>query len=119
MVKEPIKKRSSRRDVGRVLRFLEELSWLLDTYNDLDFRALGDLRNTMVHLQPSSINRLERYVPHNPNIMYLVGTLPELFTDTTLFPSNEDIAEFATVALHVEIPRWHKKSKFELERHPI
>jgi hypothetical protein len=59
------------------------------------------------------------YLPENPNVYFLVGTLPKLFSDERLFPSNEDIADFAGAALKVRIPRWEKKSKFELIGHIV
>jgi hypothetical protein len=39
--------------------------------------------------------------------------------DEELFAGNEDIVEFAKHALNIEIPRWHKKSKYELIGHVV
>jgi hypothetical protein len=112
------RQRPSRRSDPRTLsRFIEELSWLLSSYEDLDFRALKDIGYLRIRHQ--SAQTLERINPKNPNISFLVGALPGLFNDETLFPTNEDIAEFAQVALKVRIPRWEKKSKFELIGHIV
>ncbi len=110
---------SKRKDELRAFKFVEELSWLLNTYSDLDFRTLSEfrkMRNELAHSTPTSF---ERYVPRNPNVFFLVGTLPGLFTDENLFPTNEDLADFAATALGVQIPRWSKKSKFELIGHIV
>lgn len=48
------------------------------------------------------------------NAKALVGAMPLLLSDTDLFPSNEDIAKFATEALAIEIPRWGKRSRYEM-----
>ena len=39
--------------------------------------------------------------------------------DESIFPSNEDIAEFSETALKITIPRWQKKAKFELVGHIV
>lgn len=107
----------------KVLRFIEELSWLLDRYGDVDLRATSrELLQINKSPAPTGKNAVtpsafEGFAPSNPNKMVLVGVLPGMFTDETLFPSNEDIAEFAENVLEVRIPRWDKKSKFELIGH--
>lgn len=111
---------SKRSDPKTLARFIEELSWLLNTYSDLDFRALDHF----VHAKPVTVSRprtqrVSRKLPRNPNIHLLVGMLPGMFVDERLFPTNEDIAEFASSALGVVIPRWQKKSKFELIGHIV
>lgn len=122
MSEEPAtrRKRPSRRSDPRTLmQFVKELSWTLSTYSDLDFDALGefaersDLRN---HHQSKFLSRLQQ---RPSSVTALVGCLPDLFTDETLFPLNEDIAEFAESALGVVIPRWSKKSKYEIIGHVV
>src|SRR5690606_27194321 len=49
----------------------------------------------------------------------LVGTLPSFLVDEELFPTNEDIAEFSVSILNIHIPRWQKKSKYELIGHIV
>lgn len=48
------------------------------------------------------------------NAKALVGAMPLLLSDMDLFPSNEDIAKFALEALMIEIPRWEKRSRYEM-----
>lgn len=104
-----------RNDPKALARFLEELSWLLSSYEDLDFKALPAI------LQPKSgANRRETSAAkRDRESVELLGTLPALFMDDELFPSNEDIAEFSKHALGVAIPRWQKKSKYELIGHIV
>jgi len=108
------------RDVERVFRFLEELGWLLRSFPDMDLHTISQAtaevtaaRNLLVH---SSVRTTRS---ENSQAIFLVGTLPNLFTDETIFPQNEDIAEFALETLHIKIPRWQKKSKYEIIGHIV
>lgn len=111
MVEKKARKSASRsektRDVRTVARFLEEFSWLLQSYSNLDFRALENLRIGLPR---------ERNVgpENNGNVHFLVGTLPIIFNDLRYFPTNEDIVEFANGALGLDIGRWEKRSRYEL-----
>ena len=104
-------------ELDAAARFVEELSWLLTAHSELDFRMLQKLKPPSEHLGAPDL--LQRFAPRNPNIVYLVGTLPALFMDESIFPSNEDIAEFSETALKITIPRWQKKAKFELVGHIV
>jgi hypothetical protein len=101
------------RDEASALRFIEELSWLLSTHSNVDFKLLADIvknaRNISVHQAP-----IEKYVSSSSNIHFLVGVLPRILADEKLFPNNEDIAQFAEKALGIRLSRWEKKSKHEL-----
>lgn len=110
---EPTRKRqvSRKLDERKAVRFLEEFSWLLDRYADVDLRRLARL---LERPRLDQISELKDFVPRNPNQLLLVGVLPGMFTDENLFPSNEDIAEFAEKVLDLRLLRWTKKSKFEL-----
>lgn len=102
------------RDARSVKKFLEELSWVLNSYSNLDFRAIPEV---ISGTNASSLRRgseFQQYVSKNPNIHFLVGALPVIFSDERLFPSNEDIAEFASDALALPISRWEKRSRYEL-----
>lgn len=107
----------------KMLRFLEELSWLFDRYGDVDLKTASKEFEGFVKSAESvskasiASSALQEFAPSNPNKMILVGVLPGMFTDENLFSSNEDIADFAEKVLGVKIPRWDKKSKFELIGH--
>lgn len=49
------------------------------------------------------------YQSSDPNKRFLIGTLPRLLLDRDLFPENEDIVDFAAVALRLEMTRTVKK----------
>lgn len=118
------KGKTSRRNLKRsepktLLRFIEELSWLLSSYEDLDFRALGTLTDQFTVAQRATSSLRSRSADRAPTTQLLVGILPSLLTDENLFPTNEDIIEFSRVALGITVPRWNKKSKFELIGHIV
>lgn len=104
-----------RADPRTLRRFVEELSWLLSSFEDLDFKALSTV---IEESQLSSSTRSTAKARRTENIQ-LLGRLPALFMDDELFSGNEDIVEFAKHALGIEIPRWHKKSKYELIGHVV
>jgi hypothetical protein len=115
--KTPRTKKPTRRADPRTLRrFVEELSWLLTSFEDLDFKALGSLaaESTILKKSSGSVSKNRR-----TETIMLLGRLPSLFLDEGLFPGNEDIVEFAKHALRIDIPRWHKKSKYELIGHVV
>jgi hypothetical protein len=75
--------------------------------------AVKSLRNKLVH-ESDAAHAVGSYVSSNPNKHFLVGVLPRLFTDETLFPQNEDIAQFALSVMDVPIPSYQKKSRYEI-----
>lgn len=100
-------------DSAKATRFLEELSWLFQSQSDIDTKsiakALADAAKQRTVRQGFS-----SFVSPNPNIHFLVGILPLVLRDESLFPTNGSIAEFAISALGMQMLRWEKKSKFEL-----
>ena len=111
-------RRASKRSDPRTLsRFVEELSWLLSSYDELDFKALGELSVSYSEMarHPSRSLRSVR----SKTAQGLVGVLPSFFLDIELFPTNEDIVEFSQMALGIGIPRWQKESKNELIGHIV
>lgn len=108
-------KRSDPKVIGR---FVEELSWLLSSYEDLDLEALRRFGFEASSLSRRSSNLVSNSDRSQTTIM-LVGVLPSLFVDVRLFPSNEDIVEFGKATMDISIPRWEKKSKYELIGHIV
>lgn len=107
------KREKKRSDPKTLARFVEELSWLLSSYEELDFKALGNMSADLVSFSRSSSELLSRS-QRPPTVRLLVGILPNFLTDEDLFPSNEDIVEFAQTALDITITRWQKRSRYEL-----
>jgi len=55
------------------------------------------------------------YQSTDPNKRFLIGALPRLLLDRDLFPSNEDIVDFAAVALKLEMTRTvEKRARHEI-----
>lgn len=101
---------SKKRDLQALQKFLEELSWVLSSHSNLDFKGLASFA-----VESSLGNKLISHAPKNPNIHFLVGALPSAFSDIKVFPSNMDIAEFASETLDIPpISRWEKRSRYEL-----
>lgn len=99
-------------------QFLEELSWLLESYSAVDIGFLSKaLRSGMSKAAVTSA--VGGYASTNPNKQFLVGALPRVFMDETLFPTNEDIAQFAESVMELQIPRFSKKSKYEIIGHVV
>jgi hypothetical protein len=115
----PRPKRPARRSDPKVLsRFVEELAWFLSSYDDVDFKALADFATEQREIRNRSVHLASRVSKSDTTVM-LVGILPSLFMDVALFPSNEDLVDFARYALGIDTPRWSKKSKNELIGHIV
>ena len=54
------------------------------------------------------------YQSNDPNKRFLIGTLPRLLLDRDLFPANEDIVDFAAIALRLEMTRSEKRARHEI-----
>jgi len=111
---------SKNRDIQRVRSFLEELGWLVTSYSNVDLKLAADLlieRSGPGHSAASAA--VGDYASSNPNKHFLVGALPRVLTDETLFPTNEDIAQFARSVMDLAILRYEKKSKYEIIGHIV
>lgn len=108
----PNEKRSNR--IRQAAEVLEEVLWLLDSKRGTSLRELPTVLRRQLDENSDLTAVAGQYASPNPNKHFLIGVLPRLFQDTTLFPSNEDIAEFAQTVLGVPISRFEKRSKYEL-----
>lgn len=97
----------------KALDLLQELVWAVRS------RPTEELVNGVKHLRKMA--RSQSLLPAakssrdaRRNVKALVGAMPLLLGDTDIFPSNEDIAKFAHEALSIEIPRWEKRSRYEM-----
>jgi hypothetical protein len=53
------------------------------------------------------------YQSHDPNKHFLIGALPRLLLDKDLFPTNDDIVDFARAALRIEM-KVEKRARFDI-----
>lgn len=112
------KRASNVRDAKKAERFVEELSWLLSSYGSLDLKAVTGVLEKHVGGAAATL-AVGGYASANPNKQFLVGALPRVFMDESLFPTNEDIAQFAASVMQLRIPRYGKKSKYEIIGHVV
>lgn len=99
-------------------RFVEELAWLVQSYSSLDWKDVSRVLTQKLRGNAATA-AVGSYVSANPNKQFLVGALPRVFMDDTLFPTNEDIAQFAETVMELRIPRFSKKSKHEIIGHVV
>ena len=97
----------------KALDLLQELVWAIRS------RPAEELIVGVKHLRRMTKNQflvapLRSGRDAKKNVKALVGAMPLLLADVELFPSNEDIAKFAVEALSIEIPRWEKRSRYEM-----
>lgn len=77
--------------------------------------AINALNWVVMDLKPNSQSAVAKtYQSADPNKRFLIGTLPRLLLDRDLFSSNEDITDFAEVALHLEMTRTEKRARHEI-----
>ncbi len=99
--------------IKRFFHFLEELSWLTESYTDIDLKSAAKLLDEILSCkgQTFSIGKLNQ---SDSNKQFLVGVLPRLFIDRMLFPTNNDIVQFANSVLSLQIPGHDKKSRYDI-----
>lgn len=106
--------KTQRLEIKKAIDFVEELSWLFSSKKNLNFNEIPKLLRELLD-GPTSIQGVGlKHTSPNPNIHFLIGILPRLFQDERLFPSNASIATFAQQVLNIDVPRYDKRSKYEL-----
>lgn len=102
-----------KKKLNQAASFIEELGWLLKSQRGLDLSEIAaELRERSSNAGSKRVG--SEYTSPNPNIHFLIGILPRLFQDQDLFVSNSSIAEFAEDVLGIPVPRFEKRSKYEL-----
>lgn len=93
--------------------FIEELSWFLESKSKINLREIPELlrNNVDTLLATPSLNEKNSI---SSNIHYLIGVLPKILQDTTIFPKNDDISSFAEEVLNIIVSRKDKRSRYEL-----
>lgn len=110
MASENKRKNNSDYETQQIINFFEELSWLLDSNKDINFKNVTKFlklcRNSHVHGINSNGGMGDAYA--------LIGVLPSLLKDSDIFQNNSQLAQFAEEVLEISIPRWEKKSRNEI-----
>ena len=88
------------------LSFIEELCWLLDSRKNLDFPEVIKLLKDIKY----NANMQNDVLDNND----LVGILPRILVDTTLFKTNRSLWQFSKEILSIDILNWEKRSRNEM-----
>ena len=80
-----MKRISKSSNVLRLRRFLEEFSWLIESYSDLDLIETINKIEKMGYVPSEAKIAVGNYESSNPNKHFLVGVLPRLFIDKSIF----------------------------------
>lgn len=101
-------------DASKAIDFLEELIWLLESKKNIKLKDIPNTLREIINNPEDKVPIDKKYASPNPNVHFLIGVLPRLFTDESLFPSNASIIQFATEVLGIEVTRSGKRSRYEL-----
>lgn len=101
--------KKSKRDLEKSISFLEDLCWLLDSGKKNNYTEIIKILSDIRENQENSISDQLGQKPDE-----LIGILPKLLTDITLFDSNKSLAQFSNEILRIEILNWHKRSRSEM-----
>lgn len=99
----------SENKVQSLKKFVQELSWIFDTYKGNTF---SDLYEFLAQQEQNKSLELHKCsIPNDKE--YLVGVLPRLFQDKELFLTKGDILDFAEEVLDLHLSKAAKRSKIE------
>lgn len=105
-------KNSLKKDVKILTNFLEEFSWIVEKYKDVDLNQLNkELWNSLDSRRTNNLSLF--YSENNSNKNYLIGVLPKLLQDKELFEKNMDLVSFSN-ALGIEVKFGEKRSRYEI-----
>jgi hypothetical protein len=92
---------------------LDDIIWTLQKIDVSQLKNAADILRLHLAREASS-SVVSAHQSDDPNKHFLIGVLPRLFQDKQLFPQNEDIADFARVALNLDMSRAEKRSRYEI-----
>jgi hypothetical protein len=107
------KNNMSKKEIEKLSMSLDKLSWIVRDINPDDIRKISDYFR-LVASSEEPIDSLQLKESKKSNKAYLIGVLPGLFEDKKLFPINDDISNFASDALGLEMTRKGKRSRYEI-----
>jgi len=93
---------------------LDELVWSLQGIKLEQIRDAANALREVINQSTSTSAVARGYQSVDPNKRFLIGVLPRLFQDRSLFPQNDDIADFAAAALELPMNRTEKRSRYEI-----
>jgi len=106
--------KTNKNKIKQVANLLEELSWLLDSNKGVSLKEASMILREQNETSSSlSNNVFDKYVNKNQNKHFLVGALPSLLQDNTLFKSNSEMLDFVEDVLKLKPSRAAKRSRIE------
>ncbi len=95
------------------LSFLEDLCWLLESKKNLNFsevaKTINDMRSVVEDKANKNIQNEAKKLEED-----IIGILPKMLVDSTLFKTNKSLSQFADEVLNIEIKNWEKRSRNEM-----
>ena len=102
-----MEKNKNYKDMQKTISFLEDLCWLLDANKNMNFSEVIKVLETQKKGKTlAKDNEFGREI--------LVGILPKILTDASLFKTNKSLWEFSREVLKIDILNWEKKSRYEM-----
>jgi len=117
MNKKPVRAETRRLETAQLKKAsmaLDDFVWMLQKLNVAQIAEAAELLRDSLDKGVPTSSVARTYQSSNQNKHFLIGVLPRLFQDRQLFPQNEDIADFAAVALKLEMSRTEKRSRYEI-----
>ena len=104
-----LENKKNKKEFEKSINFLEDLCWLLDSGKNNNY---SELIKIISNIKKGSENTLSTQLGQEPD--ELIGILPRLLTDKSLFDTNSALAQFSFEVLGIEILNWHKRSRNEM-----
>lgn len=97
-------------DADRAFRFIEDICWLIDGQKDIKFSEIPK----MIRMNQDINNQQFNVSDDKKVVAELIGVLPSLLVDSSLFRTNRDLYLFSSEVLGIDIINWEKKSKYDI-----
>lgn len=97
-------------EIDKAYRFIEDICWFLDAHDDIRFSEIPKIIKAQEEL---NYNKTTNYKEKNV-VDELIGVLPSLLVDSSLFKANRDLYIFSSEVLGIDIKNWEKKSKYDI-----
>jgi hypothetical protein len=103
----------------KAINFLEDFIWLIESKRNFKFNDVPAMLRDFINDADNNTPVEKKYISTNPNIHFLIGVLPRLFKDKSLFPVNSSIIQFANEVLEIDVTSNAKRSRYELIGHIV
>lgn len=111
MIKSPIS------SLKRASLAIEDLLYAIQKVRPEQLKDALSVINVAINASETQSNSAvaKSYESNDPNKRFLIGALPRLLLDLDMFPTNDDIVDFAAEALHLKMtPTAKKRARYEL-----